>query len=151
MTANRQGPIIHGPAPIQDQHREQEAAGCCGCDKGALLRAPAAEPAPHAHDHAHDHDHDHDHDHQHERIDPAQAASAVAGAAAGELRWTSLRIEAMDCPTEERLLRDALGRVPAVEDLDFNLMQRLLRKPRFLQPHPEWRQRLKRLRLRRRR
>lgn len=125
MTANRQGPIIHGPAPIQDQHREQEAAGCCGCDKGALLRAPAAEPAPHAHDHAHDHDHDHDH--QHERIDPAQAASAVAGAAAGELRWTSLRIEAMDCPTEERLLRDALGRVPAVEDLDFNLMQRLLR------------------------
>ncbi|MCE4070194.1 MULTISPECIES: heavy metal translocating P-type ATPase [Pseudomonas] len=33
----------------------------------------------------------------------------------------------MDCPTEERLLRDALGRVPAVEDLDFNLMQRLLR------------------------
>lgn len=127
MTANRQGPIIHGPAPIQDQHREQEAAGCCGCDKGALLRAPAAEPAPHAHDHAHDHDHDHDHDHQHERIDPAQAASAVAGAAAGELRWTSLRIEAMDCPTEERLLRDALGRVPAVEDLDFNLMQRLLR------------------------
>ena len=51
----------------------------------------------------------------------------MAGAAAGELRWTSLRIEAMDCPTEERLLRDALGRVPAVEDLDFNLMQRLLR------------------------
>lgn len=123
MTANRQGPIIHGPAPIQDQHREQEAAGCCGCDKGALLRAPAAEPAPHDHGH----DHDHDHDHQHEHIDPAQAASAVAGAAAGELRWTSLRIEAMDCPTEERLLRDALGRVPAVEDLDFNLMQRLLR------------------------
>ncbi|MCJ1879767.1 heavy metal translocating P-type ATPase [Pseudomonas nitroreducens] len=125
MTANRQGPIIHGPAPIQDQHREQEAAGCCGCDKGALLRAPAAEPAPH--DRGHAHDHDHDHDHQHEHIDPAQAASAVAGAAAGELRWTSLRIEAMDCPTEERLLRDALGRVPAVEDLDFNLMQRLLR------------------------
>ncbi|NNN28169.1 heavy metal translocating P-type ATPase [Pseudomonas nitroreducens] len=89
------------------------------------MRAPAAELAPH--DHGHDHDHDHDHDHQHEHIDPAQAASAVAGAAAGELRWISLRIEAMDCPTEERLLRDALGRVPAVEDLDFNLMQRLLR------------------------
>jgi Ca-activated chloride channel family protein len=32
-----------------------------------------------------------------------------------------------------------------------NLLHRLLRKPRFLQPHPEWRQRLKRLRLRRRR
>ncbi|MFW3899430.1 VWA domain-containing protein [Pseudomonas putida CSV86] len=31
------------------------------------------------------------------------------------------------------------------------LLQRLLRRPDFLQPHPEWRQRLKRLRLRRRR
>jgi len=26
-----------------------------------------------------------------------------------------------------------------------------MRKPRFLQPHPEWRERLKRLRLRKRR
>ncbi|MGE8407862.1 MAG: vWA domain-containing protein [Pseudomonas sp.] len=31
------------------------------------------------------------------------------------------------------------------------VLQRLLRRPDFLQPHPEWRQRLKRLRLRRRR
>ena len=30
-----------------------------------------------------------------------------------------------------------------------NPLQRQLRKPRFLQPHPQWRQRLKRLRLRR--
>ncbi|MFV3369688.1 heavy metal translocating P-type ATPase [Pseudomonas sp. NY15435] len=130
MTANRQGPIIHGPAPIQEQHREHEAAGCCGCDKGTLLRAPAAEPAPHSHDHGHAHDHDHDHDHDHGEDHGARAenaATAAAGSASGELRWTSLRIEAMDCPTEERLLRDALGRVSAVEDLDFNLMQRLLR------------------------
>ncbi len=32
-----------------------------------------------------------------------------------------------------------------------HLLQRLLRRPRFLQPHPQWRQRLERLRLRRRR
>lgn len=32
-----------------------------------------------------------------------------------------------------------------------NPMRRLLRRPRFLTPHPEWRERLKRLRLRRRR
>lgn len=112
MTANRQGPIIHGP--VQDQERSSTASGCCGCDHGPLLDTPG-------------HSHSHDHDHLHEHIDPAQAASALAGAAAGELRWTSLRIDAMDCPTEERLLRDALGRVPAVENLDFNLMQRLLR------------------------
>lgn len=124
MTANRQGPIIHGPVPRQQQHREHEAAGCCGCDKGALLPAPAAAPAPHAHDH----DHDHSHDHGEDRSARAEsAATAATGSANGELRWTSLRIDAMDCPTEERLLRDALGRVSAVEDLDFNLMQRLLR------------------------
>ncbi|WP_225607759.1 MULTISPECIES: heavy metal translocating P-type ATPase [unclassified Pseudomonas] len=124
MTVNRQGPTIHGP--VQD--REHDAADCCGCDKGALLRAPATEPAPHKHDHDHDHDHDHTHDHGDDRSARAKsAATAAAGSASGELRWTSLRIEAMDCPTEERLLRDALGRVSAVEDLDFNLMQRLLR------------------------
>ncbi|WP_259756661.1 heavy metal translocating P-type ATPase [Pseudomonas sp. GCEP-101] len=124
MTANRQGPTIHGP--VQD--REHDAAtGCCGGDKGALLRAPSAEPAAHPHDHRHDHDHDHDHDHEDHGARAQEAATAAAGAASGELRWTSLRIDAMDCPTEERLLRDALGRVSAVEDLDFNLMQRLLR------------------------
>ncbi|MDF3868218.1 heavy metal translocating P-type ATPase [Pseudomonas denitrificans (nom. rej.)] len=126
MTANRQGPTIHGP--VQD--REHDAADCCGCDKGAQLRAPAAEPVPHKHDHGHDHDHDHDHPHDQGEDRSARAksaATAAAGSASGELRWTSLRIEAMDCPTEERLLRDALGRVSAVEDLDFNLMQRLLR------------------------
>jgi len=32
-----------------------------------------------------------------------------------------------------------------------NLLHKVLRRPRFLQPHPEWRQRLKRLRLRKRR
>lgn len=37
-----------------------------------------------------------------------------------------LRIEAMDCPTEEGLLRKALGALSGVESLDFNLMQRRL-------------------------
>lgn len=65
----------------------------------------------------------HDHDHA-----PRSATPDLAGVAAtAEPRWSSLRIEAMDCPTEERLIRDALGRVPAIEALEFNLMQRLLR------------------------
>ncbi|TWI55541.1 Cd2+/Zn2+-exporting ATPase [Pseudomonas duriflava] len=41
--------------------------------------------------------------------------------------WVSLRIEAMDCPTEERLIRDAFAKLDAVEALEFNLMQRVLR------------------------
>lgn len=36
------------------------------------------------------------------------------------------RIENMDCPTEEALIRDKLARVPGVTDLDFNLVQRTL-------------------------
>ncbi|AEB60587.1 heavy metal translocating P-type ATPase [Ectopseudomonas mendocina NK-01] len=32
----------------------------------------------------------------------------------------------MDCPTEERLIRDALGRLPGVTGLQFNLLQRVL-------------------------
>ncbi|MDP3857714.1 MAG: heavy metal translocating P-type ATPase [Stagnimonas sp.] len=36
------------------------------------------------------------------------------------------RIENMDCPTEEALIRDRLGKEPGVTGLDFNLMQRVL-------------------------
>ena len=65
----------------------------------------------------------HEHDHA-----PRNATPELAGiAATAEPRWSSLRIDAMDCPTEERLIRDALGKVQAIEALEFNLMQRLLR------------------------
>ncbi|MGV8409767.1 hypothetical protein ACV33P_31670, partial [Pseudomonas aeruginosa] len=56
-------------------------------------------------------------------------AVAAIGTLAGnaELRWSDLRIEAMDCPTEGVADQAFLGRQPAVESLEFNLMQRLLR------------------------
>lgn len=61
----------------------------------------------------------------------------LATASTGELRWSALRIEAMDCPTEERLLRNALGKLPEVEALEFNLMQRVLRvQHRFTELQP---------------
>lgn len=41
-------------------------------------------------------------------------------------RITAIRIEQMDCPTEERLLRKALEKKPGVIDLRFNLMSRVL-------------------------
>ncbi|WP_164647878.1 hypothetical protein, partial [Pseudomonas viridiflava] len=65
------------------------------------------------------HDHHHCCDQHHE---PAAAPAVAVSGATGELRWSSLRIDAMDCPTEERLLRDALGKVKEVEALEFNLM-----------------------------
>lgn len=44
------------------------------------------------------------------------------GSAAG----TVFRIENMDCPTEEALIRNKLSGLPQVEQLDFNLVQRRL-------------------------
>lgn len=38
----------------------------------------------------------------------------------------TLRIEKMDCPTEEALLRKKIGGMPGIHDLSFNLMQRHL-------------------------
>lgn len=93
---------------------------CCNHDHSSLAGSPAR------HEHGHGHDHDHDHDHGHARAQPAEVKDAT-DSPLGELRWSSLRIEAMDCPTEERLLRDALGKVAAIEALEFNLMQRVLK------------------------
>ncbi|QNP50209.1 heavy metal translocating P-type ATPase [Diaphorobacter aerolatus] len=42
------------------------------------------------------------------------------------LRQVRYRIENMDCPTEEALIRDKLGKVPGVGGLEFNLVQRTL-------------------------
>ncbi len=41
-------------------------------------------------------------------------------------RSAAYRIEAMDCPTEETLIRGRIGNMPGVAALDFNLMQRVL-------------------------
>ncbi|MDI5933205.1 heavy metal translocating P-type ATPase [Halomonas kalidii] len=43
-----------------------------------------------------------------------------------DARSLRLRIEAMDCPTEEALLRRALGDMPGIERLDFDLIGRIL-------------------------
>ncbi|WAJ37178.1 heavy metal translocating P-type ATPase [Pseudomonas sp. GOM7] len=64
--------------------------------------------------------HDHSgHDHQ------GATRSASDEPLTGALN-TLIRIEQMDCPTEERLIRDALGRLPGVAGLHFNLLQRVL-------------------------
>lgn len=50
---------------------------------------------------------------------------------------TRVRIEQMDCPTEERLITDRLARQPGIEALQFNLMQRVLtirHSPNALEP-----------------
>ena len=39
---------------------------------------------------------------------------------------SQVRIAQMDCPTEERLIRDALSKVPGINGMEFNLLQRTL-------------------------
>ena len=48
------------------------------------------------------------------------------GTDTGATQVTRYRIDQMDCPTEEKLLRDRLSRLPQVQGLQFNLMQRVL-------------------------
>lgn len=51
---------------------------------------------------------------------------ADASASGSSAQRATYRIENMDCPTEEALIRDRLGKLAGVTGLDFNLMQRKL-------------------------
>lgn len=96
----------------------------------------------HAHDHAHHHDHAHDHEpapvpqaagagccsqqHACSATPAAEDAPVLPGAPIAGATTAKYRIENMDCPTEERLIRNKLGGLAGVVGLDFNLMNRVL-------------------------
>jgi len=115
-------PDLATTLPVHD-HAKPEATGCGGCCGHAQpVARDAAQPA---HDHGpdhHDHDH-HDHDHGHA---PEAAAPIDAEARAAATGRTVVRIEQMDCPTEERMIRAKLGSAEGVVALDFNLLERHL-------------------------
>ena len=54
---------------------------------------------------------------------PVSSSEAHASAAANKAMY---RVENMDCPTEEGLIRDKLSKIDGVQSLEFNLMQRTL-------------------------
>ena len=96
---------------------------------------------PHKHDHDHDHDHAHDHGpklkpvqkHDHGSHGDSCCSSKAAPAlvkltdapTAGS-RLSTFRIEAMDCPTEQTLIQNKLGKLAGVQQLEFNLINRIL-------------------------
>jgi len=94
----------------------------------------------HDHDHgpAHKHDHKHDHGHAHSSVKTAhQQGSCCSGGEAPALiklsattsataRLSRFRIEAMDCPTEQTLIQNKLGKLAGVQQLEFNLINRIL-------------------------
>jgi Cd2+/Zn2+-exporting ATPase len=100
---------------------------------------------PHdSHNHAQDHKHDHVHDHKHapspapkvasccssqhacSSTPAVNAAPALPSAPIAGADTAKYRIANMDCPTEERLIRNKLANMAGVVGLDFNLMNRVL-------------------------
>ncbi len=94
---------------------------------------------PHKHEHGHDHDHDHDHGpkkltpvHDHGHGDsccsgtPAPTLVKLGQAPTAGSRLSTFRIEAMDCPTEQTLIQNKLGKLAGVQQLEFNLINRIL-------------------------
>ncbi|MGC1332261.1 heavy metal translocating P-type ATPase [Pseudomonas sp.] len=88
------------------------------------------------HSHKHDHDHDHDHKHEHAAIrghahggccaSEAPATVNLGGKASAAARLSRFRIDQMDCPTEQTLIQNRLGKLAGVEALEFNLINRVL-------------------------
>ncbi|WP_421551102.1 heavy metal translocating P-type ATPase [Pseudomonas yamanorum] len=94
---------------------------------------------PHKHDHDHDHAHDHgpklkpvqkhDHGSHGDSCCSSKAAPALVKlteAPTTGSRLSTFRIEAMDCPAEQTLIQNKLGKLAGVQQLEFNLINRIL-------------------------
>jgi len=79
---------------------------------------PARSPCCHGHDHSSGHAPAHSHAHE--------AAAPVPHNPLNGAERTIFLIAQMDCPTEEALIRKKLSAMPCVQNVQFNLMQRLL-------------------------
>lgn len=85
-----------------------------------VSHTPGKDPHDHAsHDHA-------KHAHSCCAHDAAPALVQLSEAASGNARLSRFRIEAMDCPTEQTLIQNKLGKLAGVEQLEFNLINRVL-------------------------
>lgn len=87
-----------------------------------------ADCCDHPHDKKSAQDDHHGHHHPSAPCGPAPTPLSelpAPEAVTGGMR-TSIRILQMDCPTEEALIRQALGHLPSVKGMEFNLMQRVL-------------------------
>ncbi|WP_449430694.1 heavy metal translocating P-type ATPase [Pseudomonas putida] len=73
--------------------------------------------------------HEHQHHHHAHGCCAASAAPALvqlSDKASGDAQLSRFRIEAMDCPTEQTLIQDKLGKLAGIEQLEFNLINRVL-------------------------
>lgn len=56
----------------------------------------------------------------------APALVQLSEATSADARLSSFRIEAMDCPTEQTLIQNKLGKLAGIQQLEFNLINRVL-------------------------
>lgn len=86
---------------------------------------------PHAgHDHSHKLQPVHKHSHGGDSCCSSKAAAPalvqLSEKTSADARLSSFRIEAMDCPTEQTLIQNKLGKLTGVQQLEFNLINRVL-------------------------
>lgn len=124
--------------PPHQGHQHARGGDCCSAKAEAALALKGADPHQHAHGGC-GHDHQpgdrHEH-HQHERRHGAGCGHAHGHEHAGPSRvqlgegkganQSRLQIQAMDCPTEARLIEKALGGMSGVVALEFNFIERVL-------------------------
>jgi len=82
------------------------------------------------HDHSHKLQPVHKHDHGADSCCASKAAAPsliqLSEAKSADARLSSFRIEAMDCPTEQTLIQNKLGKLAGIQQLEFNLINRVL-------------------------
>ncbi|SDB22174.1 heavy metal translocating P-type ATPase [Pseudomonas sp. NFACC13-1] len=76
--------------------------------------------------HTHKPGHGHDHGHSCCASKAAPAVVNLGKTPTDGARLSSFRIEAMDCPTEQTLIQNKLGKLEGVQRLEFNLINRVL-------------------------
>ncbi|MFJ4493557.1 heavy metal translocating P-type ATPase [Pseudomonas atacamensis] len=82
------------------------------------------------HDHSHKLQPVHKHGHGGDACCSSKAAAParvqLSEKTSADARLSSFRIEAMDCPTEQTLIQNKLGKLAGVQQLEFNLINRVL-------------------------
>ncbi|UST95218.1 heavy metal translocating P-type ATPase [Pseudomonas siliginis] len=82
------------------------------------------------HDHSHKLQPVHKHAHGGDSCCSSKAAAParvqLSEKTSADARLSSFRIEAMDCPTEQTLIQNKLGKLAGVQQLEFNLINRVL-------------------------
>ena len=109
-------------------HKPDATDDCCSKPQ------PVAKHDHGSHGHEHEHEHGHSDGHDHGAQAVSCCSSKVAAPSLVQLteaptagaRLSSFRIDAMDCPTEQTLIQNKLGKLSGVQQLEFNLINRVL-------------------------